>query len=1082
MGFQHKLFFYIVSLSVVSGNLFAATDAATLRSEIDTINQDNPSVANANTIEIDADITLDNAALLQMIYAYNQDDANGTYGDPYLTSTLTINGNNNTLNGNQEQERGFFVRSGNVTINDLTFLECHSKGGNGGNHDESGGAALGSGGALFIMGGTVFEGKNLTFNRCVANGGNGGSPLNATQAGDGGGGGIGGNGGAGGALTGTSSGGGGGGFGGLGGDAVINDIGFPLTGGGGGGLLDQGQDGSSGGLGGTGGLGGGGNSPSTGGNGQDGQNFGAGGAGAGDSNPRASYGGGDGHFGGGGGGSNGTGITPTNLNGGSGGFGGGGGGGSNQGGFGGFGAGGGANVGEAIGEEDNSGFGGGTGGSDVAVGVGAGGGGAGMGGALFIHGGNSDGSVIGAKVKLIDPLFIDNTAAGGHGGTSDNIDGGAGRSYGQDIYLMSGGALTFEISENFTTQIFSGIDGNQGRGMNIHRPDNQTSGTNPINPSLSEGGLLKTGPGRLVLYGQNSYSGETSIQEGALRLEQGNEAYGQVMTPVTVENQASLEIPTMGLIKFSENPQGISLTDFPYPPTPPNPPDRILTQNTGSTVTIGNTSNQPNTSNTTMLVVESGYTQDTDSTLGINLFSNRAATTPFLLIENTGSTMSGNLSVEALGDNYVLGSEYRVVEAGGIGINTDNLDLNVVTTGNLAGLLKFEVVPRSAGDPLLKIRVVEQVIFVNLPRDEFNCREYADYINALNPVAGTTLAIFLENLGAFYSPSEICGLIPSITPSVYSGLEWINLDSQQNMLSARNLFSDCLFGPCERVGQQFWSRSSGSFSDYDTLQSMPGFRTANASFSLGYDHFISSNWRLGMLGNYGHNNIDWKKGYAKGDVDSLQFGLYTEYCSKYFYADATVSGGVNWYDVRRYINAPNTSPIVGTNTATTSANFNGYPVVVDFTAGGNVLFSALTLSPELEVTYNYLHLDSFSERGPSFVSWNKSSRNSHMLQTELGTRVSKSGDWENYSLTGFAGLSWVFDCPLNNGYYQASLDGYSQEAEFFSYNKSQNKVAPKAGLRLTSKKSCASFEILYRGEFNNKQVYNSITGALQAHF
>lgn len=1082
--------FLFLKVMLFAGN-FNVGNAAGLRSAIDTI--DNLATADvSNTITLDNDITLNSVGLLQMVYANNQEIV-GSYGDPFPNYDLTIIGQGFTIDGNNEEEPGLFIRSGVVTINDVTFFECKRQGGNGGNHDEGGGGALGAGGALFIMGGingdspVDFKGNNLVFTRCIAAGGNGGNPLDATQAGDGGGGGFGGDGGAGGAITGVTSGGGGGGFGGKGGEGVFTNIAEPFAGGGGGGLLQEGADGGNVFPAGQGGLGGGGTSPLTGGNGGSGLNFGSGGAGAGNSAATDSFGGGDGQFGGGGGATNGDGTTPANLIGGDGGFGGGGGGGSSSGGFGGFGAGGAANIGNLLAQADNSGFCGGKGGADVPVGVGPGGGGAGMGGALFIHGGDSPGA--GANVYLKDPVFINNQAVGGLGGIFTNNQGtrtgGAGRSFGNDIYLMSGGNLTFEITGGVTTQIFTPIAGNQGRGPNSNHTHNNI--TNPINTSLNDGRVLKTGPGKLVLYGMNTYSGtDTTVEEGALRLERGNAEYGCIMTPVIVSpilNEAVLEIPTRGRILFTLNSQDISLTDF---ISPGDLPSITLLQEAGSRVIIGDANAiVPPLVNETVLQIQDGYTQNAGSVLQTVLCSSRLTPVAFVEILQGGATMSGTLDVDTRGNNFIEGTIYTIVHSiPGQPIDITNLDNAIVVTGDLAGTVNFDVVDQLiSGMDRLQIIVVSSALFIDVPTDDPNCRSYIDYIRSLPIVLNSSLAIFLENLGNPLLNDELCNIILRNVPSVYNGLEWVNLDSQRNMINAINFLPECLYSPrCYKQGGQFWFRSTGWFEDYNKLQSMVGFKTNNASFTLGYDHFISNGWRFGALGNYTHNNVDWKSDFGKGDVDSVQLGVYTEYCSRYVYADGVLAGGINWYDIRRFALIPDQNGLI--EKVNISSNFRGYPFVAHLKAGGNGwLTDSVVVSPELTVSYHYLHTNEFKEKGLSVTSWNVDSDSTSMLHTDLGALLSKTFLSQNYRFVLFTGLSWVINWPLGDGDYTASLvDFPSNSSTFSSYNKCCQRVSPKVGLKVSSLKNCTAFELRYRSEIGSGQTYHSATAAVQAQF
>ncbi len=420
--------------------------------------------------------------------------------------------------------------AGNLSLNNLKIVNGLSQGGAGGNGATvyvpynqlgggGGGGGAGGGGGIYVHTGSTVTLQSVTCDQNKAIGGNGGSTLSGavsyyaggggggfgsnfgTQsgsggsyvsglgsgAGGGGGGGhvSGGNGGGGtgpnsavdggSAASGIIGGGGGGGFGievGSGGaGASVYTGGAPYSGGasskGGGGGAGMGGNGSPGGggigSGGSGGLG----------IGNDQLFGGGGGGGAGNSV------GGDGNGSGGGGGSG-------NSTGGKGGALGGGGGGSGSGktgGSGGFGGGGG---GAKQGAGGVSAFGGGTGGAGDASLGGGGGGGAGMGGNIFVQ----------KQANLIiqdnQVLLQNGVALGGSAGTNAS----PGQFYGQDLFLRSGGTITF----NHTGSLTMAID--------IESDQDITAG----------GGLVMNGSGALILSGANTYTSTTTINTGTISI------------------------------------------------------------------------------------------------------------------------------------------------------------------------------------------------------------------------------------------------------------------------------------------------------------------------------------------------------------------------------------------------------------------------------------------------------------------------------------------------------------------------------------------------------------------------------------
>lgn len=396
-----------------------------------------------------------------------------------------------TIDGNSGAYPGFFIPTGNVTIQNMIFQNLTAKGGNGGDGISGGGGGLGAGGALYAPQ-TFLNGsnpsitlRNVLINTCSAVGGNGGSYFSISSPtgneGGGGGGGFSGNGGSI-TTTGSTGGGGGGGFGGNGGDVTLS---YDLLGGGGGG---GGGIGSRATIGTPTNLGNGGTDQDL---GQDGNGYGltiTAGSGAGGFTGGNNAGGGGGggpvavisSFGGGGGGSAGTeGLQPQgNIppikrepaipSGGNGGDGAGAGGGGvvttaptngidGQSGIGGYGGGGGGGAGTGAYEVDYSVHGG-------LGGMGGGGGGGGVNlsgqtsaeGGFSFGGGGGGGGGPSSGSNALGGTDIGNLGGGSGGTGADNYGssfGGGGGGGGSGL----GGAIFIDSGLNFTIEALAGI-------------------------------------------------------------------------------------------------------------------------------------------------------------------------------------------------------------------------------------------------------------------------------------------------------------------------------------------------------------------------------------------------------------------------------------------------------------------------------------------------------------------------------------------------------------------------------------------------------------------------------------------------
>lgn len=213
-------------------------DVGDLRYCLNSMNQGLSTIPDDYAIVFDFPMTIQLNGILPIINN-SINPVNITIGNPDPTSIVTIDGNSGTYSG-------FFIPTGNVTIQNMTFQNLTAKGGDGGNGISAGGGGMGAGGAIYAP--QIFLNgsnpsvtlMNVSINNCSAVGGNGGSYFNLSSPtgneGGGGGGGFGGNGGSI-AVTGITGGAGGGGFGGDGGAVTLTTADLFGGGGGGGGGL-----------------------------------------------------------------------------------------------------------------------------------------------------------------------------------------------------------------------------------------------------------------------------------------------------------------------------------------------------------------------------------------------------------------------------------------------------------------------------------------------------------------------------------------------------------------------------------------------------------------------------------------------------------------------------------------------------------------------------------------------------------------------------------------------------------------------------------------------------------------------------
>src|SRR5260221_7282667 len=169
-------------------------DIGDLRYCLNVMNQNLNSMPDDYAIVFDFPMTIQLNGILPIINN-SSNPVNITIGNAGSIPTVTIDGNSGAYSG-------FFIPTGNVTIQNIIFQNLSAHGGDGGDGISGGGGGMGAGGAIYAP--QIFlNGSypsiiliNVSINNCSAVGGNGGSslgsPLGLSATGNEGGGGGGG--------------------------------------------------------------------------------------------------------------------------------------------------------------------------------------------------------------------------------------------------------------------------------------------------------------------------------------------------------------------------------------------------------------------------------------------------------------------------------------------------------------------------------------------------------------------------------------------------------------------------------------------------------------------------------------------------------------------------------------------------------------------------------------------------------------------------------------------------------------------------------------------------------------------------
>ncbi|MBV8330046.1 MAG: autotransporter domain-containing protein, partial [Verrucomicrobia bacterium] len=611
------------------------------------------------------------------------------------------------------------------------------------------------------------------------------------------------------------------------------------------------------------------------------------------------------------------------------------------------------------------------------------------------------------------------------------------------------------------------------------------------------GAVQQIGPGTLVLTGNNSYAGTTTITAGTLQLGNGG-ASGSIVGNVT--DNGTLAFDRSDAVTFARVISGTGSVQQKGSGT--TILSGINTYTGGTIVNAGTlTVNSAQALGLGDVVVNGGtlnadprpinvhgnYTQNAGGTLELQVAGANFGQYDFLNVGGNAA-VGGTLQLISLGFQPTAGDQLTLVTSGGAvtgrfarfgdpftigpGLNTINLVygrnsvvlqfLNLTTpiSPAIPTLPTFPSPPLPPTfPPALLPEVIATVNFASFALTP-NQLAAASLLNEiqLNPKT----ANLFEFLYQQPLPAELEKISPDGLTAFYeisflnANIQRLNLEGRlDDLRSGSTGFSSNMKvngatvnpdgksskKPVEQAMQPraenrwgVWVTGFGDFVNVDADGNANGYDFTTGGFSLGVDYRISDQLAIGAMGQYAHT---WTSLQPSGDidVDSGRGGVYATWFNHGIYLNAAIYGGHNTYESSR-------SSLGGLATGgTAGAEWSTF-----ISGGYDSHFGQLTVGPIAALQYTYLNIDSFTEKG-SLAPLAIHSRSAESLRTDVGFRAYYIWQLGKVMLEPNLRAAWEHEykysaLPITGGF--AGIPGPS--ATFFGPNEGHDSAIVSAGV------------------------------------
>jgi fibronectin-binding autotransporter adhesin len=203
-----------------------------------------------------------------------------------------------------------------------------------------------------------------------------------------------------------------------------------------------------------------------------------------------------------------------------------------------------------------------------------------------------------------------------------------------------------------------------------------------------------------------------------------------------------------------------------------------------------------------------------------------------------------------------------------------------------------------------------------------------------------------------------------------------------------------VFQPTRQNRWGVWVNGWGDWASVDDDASIKGYNFTTGGGSVGIDYRITDCLAVGLFGTYAHTWTSLSPGNV--EVDTGRGGLYATYWNQGFYVNGGVYGGYNSYDTSR-------QTLLRGRFANGSTE--GYEISTFLEAGYDFHFGNFTVGPIGAVQYTNVHIDGYTEHG-SFLPLQIHEDSEESWRTDLGLQASYTWHVGNVVVIPIAQALW----------------------------------------------------------------------------
>ncbi len=359
-----------------------------------------------------------------------------------------------------------------------------------------------------------------------------------------------------------------------------------------------------------------------------------------------------------------------------------------------------------------------------------------------------------------------------------------------------------------------------------------------------------------------------------------------------------------------------------------------------------------------------------------------------------------------------------------------------------------------------------------------NAGKVAHCLDGFTPPAGSDLEAVINELHFVSNAEELQKALLHMQPSQFTALALMQENNTLDVNSGLFNHIESLQPYCapKKRGINLWVLPFGTWQKQAHHHQNPGYRSTTPGVLLGLDGFATNNLLLGGFLGYSHSHLKWTEKSGSAHQDTGYASLYSKWGKRHAYLESSLIFGYNRYETNRHI----FFTFDGKFSRHAKGQHHGLQGSFHIKAAGDFERKKIIMSPFAQASYLYLHEGSFKEHGAQSLNLHVDSKNSDLLTSEAGLKLSHCFSPSRATVTPYIQGSGIYEARYRGHHEKAGFNGCRLNVK--GLNPSRMLGSVEAGINSTLANQAYGLSLFYQGRFGKRFADNALYAQLNVKF